>query len=147
MTERRACVLLLAGLMLSSPASAGLAELLGTRPATLSPEQAFAPHLLAGADGKLQVRFHIAPGHYVYRDRLQLTATDGAPLKMELPPGESYDDPEFGRVAVLRGVQAINIDMPARPGVAVELRYQGCAEGRLCYTPVRLRLSVPERLP
>ena len=146
MTERRVCALLLAGLM-SSPVSAGLAELLGARPAVLRPEQAFAPQLQAGADGKLQVQFHIAAGYYLYRDRLTLTAADGAPLTLELPPGEAFEDPEFGRVAVLRGVQAINVDLPARPGAAVELRYQGCAEGRLCYTPVRLRLSLPEHSP
>jgi thioredoxin:protein disulfide reductase len=143
--ERRACALLLASLLLSCPASAGLAELLGTGPDVLLPQQAFAPQLLVGPGGQLQVQFHIAAGYYLYRDRLQLTAEDDAPLRVELPRGEPYNDPEFGNVAVLRGVQAINVDLPARPGVAIDLRYQGCAEGRLCYTPVRLRLSLPDQ--
>ncbi len=139
-------MLLLANLILPSPAvSAGLAELLGGRPEVLLPEQAFAPQLLVGSDGKLEVRFHIAAGYYLYRDRIRLTSDRGESLQLELPPGEAYDDPEFGRVAVLRGMHAIKLAVPARPGVAIDLRYQGCAEGRLCYTPVQLRLSLPEQ--
>lgn len=137
-------VVLLGCLLLSPTAGAGLAELLGDTPAVLRPEQAFAPSLLAGSDGRLRVEFRIAPGHYLYRDRLQLTDADGASLDPELPPGEAYDDPEFGRVAVLRGVQTIVLDIAARPGAAIGLRYQGCAQGRLCYAPVSLRLSLPE---
>ncbi|MGK2942282.1 MAG: protein-disulfide reductase DsbD domain-containing protein [Immundisolibacter sp.] len=138
-------MLLLGNLILLSPVSAGLADLLGGRPEVLLPEQAFAPQLLVGSDGNLEVRFHIAAGYYLYRDRLRLTTDSGESLQLELPPGEAYDDPEFGRVAVLRGVHAIKLVVPARSGVAINLRYQGCAEGRLCYTPVQLRLSLPEQ--
>ena len=83
------------------------------------------------------MQFRIAPGHYLYRDRLQLTDASGAPLQPELPPGDVYDDPEFGPVAVLRGDQNIHLDIPARPGATIGLRYQGCAQGRLCYAPVQ----------
>jgi thiol:disulfide interchange protein DsbD len=136
---------LLAGCLLLPAANADLAGLLGDQPAVLSPQQAFAPQLAAGADGMLQVQFHIAPGHYLYRDRLQLTDAKGAPLHPQLPPGELYDDPEFGPVAVLRGEQTVHLDIPALAGATIGLRYQGCAQGRLCYAPVGLRLSLPEQ--
>lgn len=135
---------LLAGCLLVPDATADLADLLGDRPAVLSPQQAFAPQLVAGADGRLQVQFRIAPGHYLYRDRLQLTDATNAPLHPDLPPGDVYEDPEFGRVAVLRGDQNIHLPIPARPGAAVGLRYQGCAQGRLCYAPVSMQLQLPE---
>ena len=135
---------LLAGCLLLPAANADLAGLLGDQPAVLSAQQAFAPQLAAGADGRLQVQFHIAPGHYLYRDRLLLTDAAGAPLHAQLPPGDVYDDPEFGRVAVLRGDQDIHLPIPARPGVTVGLRYQGCAQGRLCYAPVSVQLQLPE---
>lgn len=136
---------LLAGCLLLSPGvDADLAGLLGEKPAALRPEQAFAPRLVAGADGRLEVQFHIAPGHYLYRDRLQLTDANGVPLRPELPPGDVYDDPEFGRVAVLRGIQSIHLDILAQKGAAIGLRYQGCAQDRLCYTPVSVRLQLPE---
>lgn len=131
-------------LALAAPAWADLAGLLGGPPAVLSAEQAFAPQLLSGADGRLELRFTIAPGHYLYRDRLQLTDAAGAPLTVTLPPGEPYDDPELGRVAVLRGTPTLRLDLPARPGIGIGLRYQGCAEGRLCYAPVRIDLQLTE---
>ncbi len=135
---------LLAGCLLVPAATAGLADLLGDKPAVLSPQQAFAPQLVAGADGRLQVQFRIAPGHYLYRDRLQLTDATGAPLQAELPPGDIYEDPELGRVAVLRGDQNIHLHIPTRPGAVIGLRYQGCAQGRLCYAPVSVQLQLPE---
>ena len=134
---------LLAGCLLVPAATADLADLLGDPPAVLSPQQAFAPQLVAGADGRLQVQFRIAPGHYLYRDRLQLTDAGGTALRAQLPAGDVYEDPEFGPVAVLRGVQHIPLDLPARSGTTIRLRYQGCAQGRLCYAPVQVRLQLP----
>lgn len=140
----RRSLLLLIACLLSPGANADLADLLGGEPAVLRPEQAFAPQLVPGADGRLTVQFRIAPGHYLYRDRLQLTDAKGAPLHPQLPPGEVYEDPEFGPVAVLRGDPTLRLDIPARAGATIGLRYQGCAQGRLCYAPVSLRLSLPE---
>jgi thiol:disulfide interchange protein DsbD len=139
----KALTLLVACLLLSPGAHADLADLLGNKPAVLSPQQAFAPQLVAGADGRLQVQFRIAPGHYLYRDSLQLTDAGGAALHPELPAGEPYDDPESGPVTVLRGQQSLALGIPAQPGAAIGLRYQGCAQGRLCYAPVNLRLQLP----
>ena len=141
---RKSLVLLIACL-LSPGVNADLADLLGGAPAVLRPQQAFAPQLVTGTDGRLTVRFSIAPGHYLYRDRLQLTDAKGAPLHPQLPPGELYEDPEFGPVAVLRGEQALHLDIPAVAGTAIDLRSQGCAQGRLCSAPVSLRLSLPEQ--
>jgi len=138
-------LLLLVACLLSGGVNADLAGLLGGAPSVLRPEQAFAPQLAAGADGRLAVQFRIAPGHYLYRDRLQVTDAKGAPLHPQLPPGEVYDDPEFGPVAVLRGEQTLHLDIPAVAGATIGLRYQGCAQGRLCYAPVGLRLSLPEQ--
>ncbi len=140
----RSLVLLIACL-LSPGVNAGLADLLGGTSTVLRPEQAFAPQLVAGADGRLAVQFRIAPGHYLYRDRLQVTDAKGTPLHPQLPPGEIYEDPEFGPVTVLRGEQTLHLDIPALAGATIGLRYQGCAQGRLCYAPVSLRLSLPEQ--
>lgn len=133
----------LAGLLLMPTAHADLANLLGGPPPVLSPQQAFAPELAADADGQLELRFSIAPDHYLYRDRLAATDATGSSLNLDLPAGEPYDDPDSGRVMVLRGPQRVALNVPARPGAGIELRYQGCAEGRLCYTPVRVHLQLP----
>lgn len=133
----------LVGLSSTPATTADIADLLGGTTGVLSPQQAFAPQLVAGVDGMLELRFTIAAGHYLYRDRLAVVGPDGAELVLALPPGESYDDPEFGRLAVLRGAPRIPLGIPARPGTRIDLRYQGCAEGRLCYAPVRVPLQLP----
>lgn len=144
MARVRLTVLALLGSLLSAPgARADIADLLGGPPQVLSPQQAFAPELAAGADGLLELRFTIAPGHYLYRDRLAVTGADGVALDPPLPAGEPHDDAEFGRVRVLRGPQRVALGIPASPGAGIDLRYQGCAEGRLCYAPVRVHLQLP----
>lgn len=139
----RVALAVLMALSLAPAARADIAGLLGGPPQVLSPQQAFAPELVAGTDGTLELRFTIAPGHYLYRDRLAMTGADGAALAPALPAGEPHDDAEFGRVAVLRGPQRIALGIPARPGAGIDLRYQGCAEDRLCYAPVRTHLQLP----
>lgn len=139
----RTSIVLLAGLLLAPVAWGDLAGLLGNAPQVLSPQQAFAPELATRADGTLELRFAIAPGHYLYRDRLTVAGTDDSALKPALPAGEPYDDAEFGRVLVLRGPQRIPLGVPAGFGAGIDLRYQGCAEGRLCYAPVRVHLQLP----
>jgi thiol:disulfide interchange protein DsbD len=136
-------VAVLIGLSVAPATRADFAGLLGGASSVLSPQQAFGPQLAAGADGQLELRFEIAPGHYLYRDRLTATDASGEAVKLDLPAGEPHDDPESGRVMVLRGPQRIALGIPARPGAGVDVRYQGCAEGRLCYAPVRTHLQLP----
>lgn len=136
-------LLMLIGLSLAPAAWGDLADLLGDASQVLSPQQAFGPQLAAGADGQLELRFEIAPGHYLYRDRLVATDASGAAVSLDLPAGEPHDDPDSGHVMVLRGPQRIALGIPARPGAGVDVRYQGCAEGRLCYAPVRAHLQLP----
>ena len=144
MTSRLAAGLLLGGLLATPVAAGGLADLLGVSAPILQPQQAFGPQVQVVGDGRAQLRFDIASGYYLYRDRLRVTGGDGQALPVTLPAGETYQDPEFGAVAVLRG--ELRIDLPATvgPGATVDVRYQGCAEGRLCYAPVQLRLQVPQ---
>lgn len=144
MTSRLAAGLLLGGLLVTPVAAGGLSDLLGAPAPILQPQQAFGPQLQVVGDGRVQLRFSIAPGYYLYRDRLRVTGSSGRALSVTLPAGEAYRDPEFGAVAVLRGELRIDLPATVRPGAAVDVRYQGCAEGRLCYAPVQLRLQVPQ---
>ncbi|WP_440940392.1 protein-disulfide reductase DsbD domain-containing protein [Immundisolibacter sp.] len=145
MTRRRVATLVLGAVLATPVAAGGLADWLGAPAPVLQPQQAFGPQLQAVGDGRAQLRFSIAPGYYLYRDRLRVTGSDGQALPVTLPAGEPYQDPEFGAVTVLRG--ELRIDLPATvgPGASLDVRYQGCAEGRLCYAPVQLRLQVPQQ--
>ncbi|MEQ8663888.1 MAG: protein-disulfide reductase DsbD, partial [Gammaproteobacteria bacterium] len=58
----------------------------------------------------------------------------------ELPPSESKDDPEFGRVEVYKHDITVRLPLAEAPPqagfVEAEVRYQGCAEDGICYPPI-----------
>lgn len=92
-------------------------------------------------DNGVQLVWDIAPEHYLYRDRITVTATEpgvtiGKPSFSK--PGHLKDDPYFGEVTVFtEPVQArLNVSLPKGMTEAnLQVRYQGCAEAGLCYPP------------
>lgn len=107
----------------------------------LPPDEAF--RLTDGVDaaGNLVLAFDIEPGYYLYRERFAFTTSDATAVLGEprLPPSETKDDPEFGRVEVYKHDMRVAVPVrEAPPGAAVEVavRYQGCAEDGICYPPI-----------
>lgn len=112
--------------------------------------EAFKVQWTWGGPGVALGAFVVAPGYYLYRDRIrvQIKAPAGAqPATLELPAGEIKEDPYAGRQTVYhRSFSArLPISLPAAPGASVELEvvWQGCAEAGLCYPPVRRTFSLP----
>lgn len=107
----------------------------------LQPEQAFRLQATkAGADG-LQLTWSIAPGYYLYRDRMAVTASPSATrVATELPPGIRKDDPNFGVMEVYHDA----VTMKVAPGgaAALDVTWQGCADAGLCYPPQTQRVDV-----
>ena len=113
----------------SPPAAATLAEALQTpaagqgalaEDAALPPEQAFVYEAIAYSPDTILVRFTAQPGYYLYRDKLRFrVAGDGGVdiSGVELPPGTTKDDPEFGPVEVYYGLIEIpvHVSRPAGP--------------------------------
>lgn len=111
---------------------------LGLAPATpqfLPAERAFI--LSSQQQGnELQIRLEIAPGYYLYRDKLHWQVSEGQLGVVTLPPGDSHDDEFFGRTQVFHYNLAFAIPLQQIPAHArLELSYQGCTEG-MCYPPV-----------
>ena len=115
----------------------------------LEPEKVFRMSTRALDATSLEVRFAIADGYYLYRDKLKFTLEPG-PLQAPpiLPPGKVKQDPFFGAVETYRGevVARVALATPA-PGGAVTLKAesQGCADLGVCYPPQvqKLSLSLP----
>jgi thiol:disulfide interchange protein DsbD len=91
-------------------------------------------------DGALTVRYEIADGYYLYRDRLGFESaspgvTIGAP---SFPVGIDHEDEFFGRQVIYRGGAvigaALSFEGPPRD-FDLKLKLQGCADGGLCYPP------------
>ena len=104
--------------------------------AFLAPEQAFVlkhPSTLQ-QDGSIDLVWTIAPGYYLYRDRLEVTAKPpGTAIKVERPAGEQKEDPNFGAMEVYHDRVAVKVQAGRATSLAVS--WQGCAEAGLCYPP------------
>jgi len=117
-------------------------------------DQAFKVSASATPQGQVVVDFHIAPGTYLYRERLHLGGVP-ATVKLlvgELPPGDRKYDETFGKELEVYHQQAtvsLNVapDTPVGTPAYVQVGYQGCADAGLCYPPQTryFRLTVGER--
>jgi thiol:disulfide interchange protein DsbD len=118
---------------------AGSAALPG-QPDLLDPSDAF--HLDARAAGPdvIEVRYLIAPGYYLYRDKLRFSSASGAVEldAAQLPEGTRKHDEFFGEVETYRGDLRIRIPYRSQPGTAqftLVAVSQGCADAGVCYVP------------
>lgn len=113
----------------------------------LSPSQAFQLSGTADAQGRVQLAWAIAPGYYLYRDRIHVASaapglTLGAP---QFPAGQVKSDPYFGKQVIYHRQLLVTVPVTARAGAAtaaVSVTYQGCAEAGLCYPPITRTLSI-----
>ncbi|HZV98035.1 MAG TPA: protein-disulfide reductase DsbD [Methylophilaceae bacterium] len=114
----------------------------------LPPDQAFKLSVAAEGAQLLHADFVIAPGHYLYRDRIkfELKTAGNAIAAVELPPGEAKQDPTFGQTQVFHNelTALIRLAKAAAPAdkVTVLATYQGCSEKGLCYPPIHKTLEV-----
>ena len=107
----------------------------------LNPQVAFQPQATRLDANTLEVRFTIAKGYYLYKDRFKFAAAGvsfGAPI---LPAGKIKKDENFGDVEVY--FKEAVIRLPVLPGSGVslenlqvlEVTSMGCADGGICYPP------------
>lgn len=95
----------------------------------------------AADPGHLRVELEIAQGYYLYRDQFAASDASGRALALTLPPGTARHDASYGDTRVYEGRQTLTIETPAQPEIS--LRWQGCAEGGICYPPQTHTLRVP----
>ena len=105
----------------------------------LDPAQAFRTSVRVQDAHTIELRFDVAPGYHLYRERIIVTppasgATLGDPV---LPHGEPEFDEAVGKtVETLRGAAVVQLPLRSASGdFSVALSYQGCADKGLCYPP------------
>lgn len=118
----------------------------------LPPDVAFKLSLTALDAENIQAAFTVAPGHYLYRQRIKFTIPahgDSKPSSSEiaqvtLPAGEIKDDANFGKQEVYHHDFKANIKLAASSNdvVTIAASYQGCSEKGLCYAPIKKTFSV-----
>ena len=105
--------LLIALLLFAGAGAAAAAEDL------LEPEKAFRMSARALDPSSLEVRFAIADGYYMYREKFRFALEDAGGAKLgaaEFPAGTKKRDEFFGEVETYRKEVAIRIRSTLRPG-------------------------------
>ncbi len=108
-------------------------------------EDAFKVSARRDALGRAELRFTVANGYYLYRDRIRVTPGDadtaiGTP---ELPDGIVHEDNFFGPQQIYP--ENFVVRVPVTRGSRLKLVYQGCAEAGLCYPPQTVTLDLSQR--
>jgi len=173
-------VLLSAGVLATSSGAAGAANAAGTASPSgtagasvgalldqlhsgnsgdnfLPPDQAFRLSATAtpAADGaaRIQLTWLIAPGYYLYRDRIKAAGASAAIAlgKLQFPPGITEHDQFFGDQVIyhnrLIATLPITRHTAGATALPVRITYQGCAEAGLCYPPITRALTVALAVP
>jgi thiol:disulfide interchange protein DsbD len=140
MTARIAC--LVAGMLAAFAAFCAAP----TASEPLAPEAAFRATAALVEPGMIEVRYHIADGHYLYRDKFRFRLSGAAPRagRPQLPPALPHRDEFFGDVQTYRDEVTIRLplDGPLGGDAALEATSQGCADAGICYPPQTQVLQV-----
>jgi len=113
----------------------------------LEPEQAFRISTAPLDERSVQVRFEIAEGYYMYRDRFKFETQSGRLLAdVELPAGERKRDPFFGETETYRRQVTMRVPVSAEDAatgrVKLKVTSQGCSDQGVCYTPLEQAVTV-----
>lgn len=116
----------------------------------LEPDQAFKLEVIAQDNRVLIADFKVAPGYYLYRQRITFSSPQFPALETEFPKGEIKQDPNFGESEVYHQPfqVVVRLGQGAAPSNTLTLNasYQGCSEQGLCYSPIKktLQVALPE---
>ena len=107
----------------------------------LDPEDAFRFSARLISPDLFEVRYRIADGYYMYRDRFHFDAGPGAIVlgAPQFRAGQWHEDEFFGRSEIFRSEIIIGIPILSLLNGAHTIRLtavsQGCADAGICYLP------------
>ena len=111
----------------------------------LSPNVAFKLNLSRIDSQNISANFAIAPGYYLYKQRIKFVIKDAATGKInavQLPIGDMKNDPNFGQQEVYHQAFSANINLSSAKNPIIIASYQGCSEKGLCYAPISKTIAV-----
>src|ERR1700733_397804 len=114
----------------------------------LPPDQAFRFGASPQGPDRVRLGWVIAPGYYLYRDRIKATGEAGRSSvgPPQFPAGQIKSDEYFGKQVVYHDALVVTLPVQRSSGgaldVALNVTYQGCAEAGLCYPPITRTVAV-----
>lgn len=155
MLKRYSTILLLISIILTAPlgfagnASSTLKGLFtdnSSEDEFLSPEVAFSLDIRADSQigNQINASFKVAPGYYLYKERIKFVLTPAAEHDINLPAGDIKNDPNFGKMEVYHQdfTGLISVKDTATGSINIKATYQGCSEKGLCYAPQHKEFTV-----
>ncbi len=136
--------LLILGMTFLIPAQASLFDNAGDEDMPPTQDEAFQFAIDVASPTALSARFTVAPGNYVYRDKIKFEIKADTPIQIlpyQLPESKTKDDEIFGPTEVY--LQDINIPLSLNRSqveqtVTFVAHYQGCSETfNICYPPTK----------
>ena len=137
---KRAILLLLA-LCVALPALAQL-KLGGSDDDLLEPEKAFRFSARLLDPSTVELRYAIADGYYLYRERFKFAAEGARVGAPQLPRGLKHKDEFFGEMEIYRKEVRILLPVAGAGRVALTVTSQGCADLGVCYVPMESRTTL-----
>jgi thiol:disulfide interchange protein DsbD len=115
-------------------------------------DEVFFPEVFAVDANTIELGLRIVPGFYLYKDKISIRSlSDNAKAgQPDLPQGEMKVDEYFGEMEVyhdsMLATVAIARATPEAMDLDLEIKYQGCADGGLCYMPQTrvITVSLPQ---
>ena len=113
----------------------------------LAPQDAFKLSVQATDAQHIAMRFVIAPGYYLYHEKLNIETQPAAlPVgELQIPQGKTKFDETFKKeVEYFRDEVTMVLPLSAAPAAAFKLIVgnQGCADKGLCYSPMQRAFKV-----
>jgi len=104
-------------------------------------------HLVAGSN-EVVVRLYISENYYLYKEKFIFSSSDFYIDDVNFPPAAVKFDEFFGLSEVFYNVMETTLRIsPKTSGVSngvLEVAYQGCWEGGVCYPLTRKYLNIRE---
>ncbi|GAA0686295.1 protein-disulfide reductase DsbD [Marinobacterium maritimum] len=115
----------------------------------LDVDEAFRLRVEAADAGITRLVWDVEPGYYLYRERIQIDMPEGVELvERHDASGDMKDDPLFGQVEVYHNLAEVALLLGhsegANDSADLQVSYQGCWEGGICYPPVTKTVSVSD---
>ena len=135
----------LVGLLLLSLAAPGMAQLFQKADDLLEPEKAFRISARALDEKTAEVKFIIADGYYMYRDKFRFAAEGNPEVRLgapQLPAGTRHKDEFFGETETYRKQVTIRIPAAGEGRFEIKVVSQGCADVGVCYVPMESQATL-----
>lgn len=98
-------------------------------------------------DTNMILRWHIADGYYLYRDKIAITAENNSITRVQFSDSQLHYDEFFGEQRIYRGTQAVvSVYLKqAIPQQTFNVSFQGCADQGICYPATNLLITMDGR--